>query len=123
MYNPFSLEGKNIVVTGASSGIGQQIAITCSLMGARVSLIGRNEERLNETFLKMSGKGHLVLSYDLTDLDHQKELVASIVEKQGAIDGLVNCAGISTTLPLKLMSPDKIDLFFIQRSELVALFR
>mgnify|MGYP002621457225 CR=1 FL=1 len=49
MYNPFSLEGKIIVVTGASSGIGQQVAISCSRMGAKVVLIGRNEERLAET--------------------------------------------------------------------------
>lgn len=112
MDNPFSLEKKNIIVTGASSGIGQQVAIACSQMGAKVVLIARNEERLEETRKQLSGEGHLTISYDLTDLEHQKELVSGIVEKIGPIDGLVNCAGISTVMPLKLMTPDKVEHFF-----------
>lgn len=112
MNNPFSLEGKVVIVTGASSGIGQQVAISCSQMGAIVVLIGRNVERLEETKSQMKGDGHLVVSYDLTDLVHQNELVSSIVSKVGVIDGLVNCAGISTTLPFKLMRPEKLDEFF-----------
>lgn len=112
MTNPFTLEGKTIVVTGASSGIGQQVAISCSQMGAKVALIGRNEQRLGETKSQLEGTGHLAISYDLTDLEHQKDLVADIVSKMGIIDGLVNCAGISTTLPFKLMAPETIDEFF-----------
>lgn len=110
--NPFTLQGKTIIVTGASSGIGQQVAISCSEMGARVVMIARNEERLEETKKQLSGKGHLAISYDLNDLEHQKELVSDIVSKVGAIDGLVNCAGISATLPLKLMKPEKVDELF-----------
>jgi len=112
MYNPFSLEGKIIVVTGASSGIGQQVAINCSRMGAKVVLIGRNEERLAETKAQMEGCGHMVVSYDLTDLSGIKDMVARIVAQMGAIDGLVNCAGISATLPFKLMSPEKVEEMF-----------
>ena len=112
MYNPFSLEGKIIVVTGASSGIGQQVAINCSCMGAKVVLIGRNEERLAETKAQMEGCGHMVVSYDLTDLSGIKDMVARIVAQMGAIDGLVNCAGISATLPFKLMSPEKVEEMF-----------
>ena len=111
-FNPFSLEGKNIIVTGASSGIGRQCAIDCSKMGARVALIGRNAERLEETRKQLEGEGHVVVRYDLTDMEHQKEMVAGIVEQMGAIDGLVNCAGISTVLPFKLMTPDKLEEFF-----------
>ena len=111
-FNPFSLEGKNIIVTGASSGIGRQCAIDCSKAGAKVALIGRNSERLEETRKQLEGDGHVVVKYDLTDLEHQKEMVAGIVEQMGAIDGLVNCAGISTVLPFKLMTPDKLDEFF-----------
>ena len=110
--NPFTIQGKTIVVTGASSGIGQQVAISCSEMGARVVMIARNEERLEETKKQLSGKGHLAVSYDLADLEHQKELVSDIVAKVGAIDGLVNCAGISATLPFKLMKPEKVDELF-----------
>jgi NAD(P)-dependent dehydrogenase (short-subunit alcohol dehydrogenase family) len=112
LFNPFSLEGKTIVVTGASSGIGQQVAIACSQMGAKVALIGRNKERLEETILQLQGEGHLSISYDLTDMEHQKEVVTDIVTRMGLIDGLVNCAGISTTLPLKMMPPAKVEEFF-----------
>ena len=110
--NPFTLQNKTIVVTGASSGIGQQVAISCSQMGAKVVLIARNKERLEETKKQLSGKGHLVVVYDLTDLEHQKELVSDIVSKVGRIDGLVNCAGITATLPLKLMKPETVDELF-----------
>lgn len=111
-FNPFSLEGKTIIVTGASSGIGQQVAITCSKMGAKVVLIGRSVERLEETKAQLIGDAHLSVSYDLTDLEHQNELVSNIVSKLGVVDGLVNCAGISTTLPFKFMNPDKVEEFF-----------
>ena len=111
-FSPFSLNGKNIIVTGASSGIGQRIAVSCSQMGARVAMIARNKERLEETRSQMSGEGHVIVSYDLTDLEHQKGLVADIVEKMGLIDGLVNCAGISTVLPLKLMIPETVEQYF-----------
>ena len=111
-FNPFSLEGNNILVTGASSGIGRQCAIDCSKMGAKVALIGRSVERLEETYKDLEGDGHMIVSYDLTDLEHQKELVSSVVSKMGLIDGLVNCAGISTVLPFKLMTPDKLEEFF-----------
>lgn len=111
-FNPFSLEGKNIIVTGASSGIGQQVAISCSKMGAKVILIGRNEERLNETMSQMEGDGHLVFCFDLTNLEGMKGLVSDIVAKTGAINGLVNCAGISTTNLFKLTKPAELDKFF-----------
>ena len=110
--NPFSLEGKTIVVTGASSGIGRQCAISCSQMGARVVLIARNEQRLAETFSQLNDEGHLSIPIDLTDFDVLKEKVKEIVSAVGPIDGLVNCAGISTTLPLKLMDSQKMDEFF-----------
>jgi NAD(P)-dependent dehydrogenase (short-subunit alcohol dehydrogenase family) len=111
-FNPFSLESKNIIVTGASSGIGQQVAIVCSRMGAKIALIGRNLERLEVTKSQLEGEGHLLFCYDLTDFEHQKELIINIVDKMGPVDGLVNCAGISTTMPFKLLSPEKLDEFF-----------
>lgn len=110
--NPFSLEGKTIVVTGASSGIGQQCAISCSQMGASVVLIARNEQRLAETLSQMEGEGHLLVSLDLTDFVRLKESVKEMVAKVGPVDGLVHCAGISTTMPLKLMDAKKMDEFF-----------
>lgn len=59
MYNPFSLENKVIIVIGASSGIGAQSAIDCSKMGAKVVLVVRNEERLQQTLSQMEGEGHV----------------------------------------------------------------
>ncbi len=56
-FNPFSLEGKTILVTGASSGIGRQCAIDCSKMGAKVVAIGRNLERLDSVVNEMLGRG------------------------------------------------------------------
>ena len=57
-YNPFSLKGKTILVTGASSGIGKETAISCSKMGAKVIITARNEERLEETFQALEGENH-----------------------------------------------------------------
>lgn len=111
-FNPFSLEGKNIIVTGASSGIGQQIAISCSKMGARVILIGRSEERLEETRAQMKGDSHLACSFDLTNLEGMKGIVSDIVGKTGPLHGVVNCAGISTTNLFKLTKPEELDKFF-----------
>ena len=112
LYNPFSLEGRTILVTGASSGIGRQCAIDCSRMGARVVLVGRNLERLTETKNQMVGNNHLIVSFDLTLFDQMGETVADIVDQVGPIHGVLHCAGISTTLPLRLMSVDKLDDFF-----------
>lgn len=111
-YNPFSLEGKLIVVTGASSGIGRQCAIECSRVGAKVVLIGRNELRLQETLEALQGEGHLVKACDLTNFECLPQLVSDIVSECGVIDGVLHCAGISTTLPLKLMTTEKLDEFF-----------
>ena len=98
-FNPFSLNGKKIVVTGASSGIGRQCAIDCSQMGATVVLIGRNGDRLKETIDLMDGVNHIYLSVDLNEI--QPDFIQNIVQKIGRIDGLVYAAGIEKTLPLK----------------------
>ena len=90
-YNPFSLQDKTILVTGASSGIGKAIAIECSKMGAKVFITGRNEQRLQETFNQLDGEQPHYIVADLTI----KEDIDNLVEKVKDLDGLVNCAGIS----------------------------
>mgnify|MGYP002545801869 CR=1 FL=1 len=67
MYNPFSLEGKTILVTGASSGIGRATAIECSRMGAKVIITARNEERLKETLEQLEGDDHCMILCNLAD--------------------------------------------------------
>ena len=75
MTSPFSLKNKNIVITGASSGIGRQCAISCSQMGANVVLVARNEQRLNETLQKLSPGNHLVFCQDITEYKKLKDIV------------------------------------------------
>ena len=85
MYNPFSLQGKKILVTGASAGIGRGIAIACSKMGATIYAIGRNANRLNETISQMEGEGHMAKICDLT----LREDVESFVSELPKLDGIV----------------------------------
>ena len=89
MYNPFSLQGKTILITGASSGIGRATAIECSKMGAAVIITGRNKMRLEETCSLMEGDGH---SVQVSDLSDERE-IDKLVETIPHIDGLVNNAG------------------------------
>ena len=56
MYNPFSLKGKTILVTGASSGIGRATAIECARLGASLILTGRNVQNLHETLQALEQK-------------------------------------------------------------------
>ncbi len=88
--NVFSLQGKSILVSGASSGIGRTIAVSLSRQGANVFITGRNEQRLMETSRKLDGAGHSTIIADLTrTYDLQK-----ISDKVAPLDGIVFCAGI-----------------------------
>ena len=107
-YNPFSLEGKTILVTGASSGIGRQTAIECSKMGAQVIVCGRNQDRLNETLSLMTGEGHISFLGDLLDENVIKQLVQEIPN----IDGSVLAAGQGLTLPVLFSTREKFDEIF-----------
>ncbi len=104
-YNPFSLEGKTILVTGASSGIGQATAIECSKMGAKVIITARNEERLKETISKMEGDGH---SYIVTDLSSEENIL-SLVEQLPVINGCVNNAGYNIMQLLPFIKYESIE--------------
>ena len=113
MYNPFSLENKVIIVTGASSGIGAQCAIDCSKMGARVVLVARNEERLKQTLEQCEEPSrHMILPFDLSSSEGLKEAIKDVVAKVGKINGVVNCAGMSSVTPLKLVTDELLDQFF-----------
>ncbi len=100
MYNPFTLEGKTILVTGASSGIGKAIAIESSKMGANVIITGRNEERLKKTYYLLKGSGHGLIVADLS----VKEDIEWLHKELPVIDGLVNCAGLTIPKPFKFLS-------------------
>lgn len=111
LYNPFSLEGKTIVVTGASSGIGRQCAIDCAKMGAKVVAIGRNQERLTEVVEVMGGNG-TGYSFDLADIEGIKDFVAKIVDENGKLDGFIHAAGIEVTNPIKLLRSEDYETLF-----------
>ena len=104
MYNPFSLEGKTVLVTGASSGIGRAVAIECSRMGARVYITARNEARLKETLELLEGDGHEMIIADLSDLSQ----LDYIVEHVGHLDGLVNNAGYAVVMPTSFITKEKL---------------
>jgi NAD(P)-dependent dehydrogenase (short-subunit alcohol dehydrogenase family) len=110
-FNPFSLEGKIILVTGASSGIGRQCAIDCSKMGAKVVAIGRNQERLNSLVNEMQGRG-VSYAFDLTEIGGIKNLVEKIVEENGKLDGFIHAAGIEVTNPVKLCKPENYESLY-----------
>ncbi len=106
--NPFSLEEKTILVTGASSGIGQGCAVMAAQMGAKVVLSGRNEERLLSTLSQLQGEGHSIFAGDLTDAAVIEKLVAEVAP----LNGVVFSAGISMTAPFTFSTREKFDKVF-----------
>lgn len=104
-FNPFSLSGKQILVTGASSGIGKGIALACAKMGATVIVTGRNAERLNETLCLMPASDHKAISADLTKAEDIDRLVDSLPK----LDGFVQCAGVGSRVACKDVTQETID--------------
>ena len=104
-FNPFSLEGKTILVTGASSGIGRGIAVACSKMGANVIINGRNSAKLKETYSLMMAEGAIIMVGDLTDT----AVLSSMVSALPKLDGVVHCAGIGQRILCKDLQMDNIN--------------
>lgn len=99
MYNPYSLKGKTILVTGASSGIGRATAVECSKMGATIVVTARNEDRLRQTLGALEGEDHRMIICDLTI---ENEL-NNLVEECPGLDGLVCNAGINKLVPIRML--------------------
>ncbi len=108
MYNPFSLENKTILITGASSGIGKATALECARMGAKVIITGRNEGRLNETFSALEGSGHRIIVATLENEEGIDLLVAGLPE----LNGIVNAAGMLKIVPFQFINRDAINEIF-----------
>ena len=112
MINLLTLQNKNIIITGASSGIGRQCAITASRLGATVALMGRNKQRLEETLSYMEHGNHLITAGDITVYDTLGDTVARIVKHTGKISGFIHSAGIEMTKPLKSMAQNEYESLF-----------
>jgi NAD(P)-dependent dehydrogenase (short-subunit alcohol dehydrogenase family) len=107
MYNPFSLQNKTILVTGASSGIGRATAIECSKLGGSVVITGRNEVRLNETFGELDrsfDQQHFLLVADLS----AENGIANLVEHVPQLDGVSSNAGIAMTQLIKFLKQESM---------------
>lgn len=121
MYNPFSLNQKKILVTGASSGIGKAVAIESSKMGAQIIACGRNRERLQETMTMLADGQHDSFVGDLTD----NSVVDNLVNEIPPVDGIVLAAGKGHIMPFLYSSKETFqDLFnnnFFSHAELLRL--
>ena len=104
-FNPSTLAGKQILVTGASSGIGKGMALACAKMGATVIVTGRNVERLNETLNLLPEGDHKAISADLTKAEDIDRLVSELPK----LDGLVQCAGVGSRVACKMVTQADID--------------
>lgn len=104
-YNPFTLEGKTVLITGASSGIGRGIAIACSKMGASVIINGRNKLRLEETLEQLDKRENVIAQADLSD----KEQLSDMVSHLPKLDGIVHCAGIGQRILCKQIMENDVD--------------
>ncbi len=98
----FSLEGKTVLVTGASSGLGRQIAISCALRGSRLIITGRDMTRLQETRDQLAGEGHVQVTADMTSAEDRERLAQAC----GSIDGLVLCIGGQMLSPIRQLKED-----------------
>ncbi len=108
LYNPYSLQGKTVLITGASSGIGQTTAIECSKLGAKCIITGRNAERLQQTYDALVGEGHLQIIADIAT----QEGIDTLVEGLPQMDGLVNNAGKGKTRPVAFYKQEDLESIF-----------
>ena len=108
MKNPFSLEGKTILVTGASSGIGRATAVLCAEMGAKVLTVGRNEKRLSDTMILLSGEGHSLFAFDLND----DLAVDEATLRFPTVEGIANCAGVAKMMPFQFVNKKEMETVF-----------
>lgn len=108
MKNPFSLEGKTVLVTGAASGIGRATAIQCAEMGAKVIIVDLNEQGLQETQRLIEREDTEYRALDLTNLDKLIDMVGSLPK----LDGVASNAGVVLSLLAKFSEPKDVERIF-----------
>ena len=100
MTPAYAFNGRRILVTGASAGIGRASAVTLAGLGARVIANGRNEARLAETLAALPGAGHAAAPFDLTDGDQIPAWIKGLAT-DGALGGIAHCAGTQSSKPVR----------------------
>lgn len=109
MKNLIDLSNRKILITGASSGIGQATAILAGSLGATVVLCGRDKDRLSQTLSQMENKEkHTVVPFDVCEFDNYKQLFDAAVSDGIHLSGMVHCAGIASVIPLRIMKQEQI---------------
>ncbi len=123
MKNNFvSLQGKTILVTGASDGIGRASAALFAQLGAKVILVARNEEKLKEVYRSLVGTSHVIAPFDLKNLEEIPVFLTRLAGEHGLLHGLLHAAGIHLVRPLKLITPQNLeDIFKVNVSAAIML--
>jgi NAD(P)-dependent dehydrogenase (short-subunit alcohol dehydrogenase family) len=103
MNSPFDLTGKTVLITGAGTGIGRASAVLVSQLGAKVVLVARNAERLQQTAGLLAGSGHLVEPFDLTQVDDIPQWMKRMAQLAGPLWGVVHCAALLKIQPLQFV--------------------
>lgn len=109
MINPMDMTGRRILVTGASSGLGREIAVCLSQLGARIVLVARNQERLEETSSMLDGGGHEIEVFDLIKCDQIADWMKMLAVRNRPFDGVVHSAGVQLTMPIRAWSMKDCD--------------
>lgn len=108
MFNPFSIEGKKFLVTGAASGMGKATAITCAKMGAIVIGADYNYDGLQSTINELDGGSHECYKLNLADENSWSEML----DAMPAVDGIASCAGIANMNPFPFVTKQELDKVF-----------
>lgn len=112
IFAPDTLSGRHILVTGASSGLGRQAAVQLADAGARLSLIGRNIERLAQSAGALSGEGHSTYSVDMSDAEVAADAVQAIAKETGSFAGIFHSAGTAMIVPARVTKNRHLDDVF-----------
>lgn len=111
MFNNI-FNNKKFLITGASSGIGKELSIFLSKLGATLIITARDKARLDKTFNLLNGKGHSQFSTDISIPSKISDLMDGVYSECGQLDGLVHCAGVQHTMPVQMISEESYDKLF-----------
>lgn len=108
----FSINERHILITGASSGIGREIAVILAQQGAILGLSGRNTAELEKTSQMLEGDRHYIIPADLSKVDDTSDIFERALQAAGKLDGLVYSAGVIPTVPLQMTTMRKNEEVF-----------